>query len=193
MFIAQPSVCTVGDMAKTKGSGDGPLAGVAAVLQRRRLELQLSQADVAERMGTAPSKVSKYETGGGLQVDTFNTWCSALGIESLRELQDVALNQGGDIGQTLAWIRDELQVNNERLKAENTHLLEEIKDLGDTADSLIAEIFHEMEVKSGDERKAITERAVLRLRAKRETAELEKQRQEERPRGIRAAFKFSRK
>lgn len=65
---------------------DGPLDAIPGILRRRRIALDLSQAEVAEAANIDASRISKYEGGTRAGVGTLNRWMAALGINSLDEL-----------------------------------------------------------------------------------------------------------
>ena len=66
--------------AKVSGTFDVEYA-IAKELHKARTKAQLSQAQVAERMGTTQSVVSRIERGGNVSVDTLARYANACGGE----------------------------------------------------------------------------------------------------------------
>lgn len=69
------------------------------IMKRRRLELGLSQDDVADRMpGWEASRISKVETGHTFRrmpdADTFNAWVKALDLDPVRVLSEMGYLDG---------------------------------------------------------------------------------------------------
>ena len=64
--------------AKVAGTFDVEYA-IAKELHKARTKAKLSQAQVAERMGTTQSVVSRIERGGNVSVDTLVRYATACG------------------------------------------------------------------------------------------------------------------
>lgn len=62
---------------------------LAAGLAARRVELRLSQTEVAARMGTSQSAVARLESGAGdIRLSTLERYASALGQRLAWRLED---------------------------------------------------------------------------------------------------------
>lgn len=65
------------------------------LLATRRRDLDLSQTEVAARMGTSQSAVARLESGGDLRLSTLERYAKALGTDLGFALRDNGKNDPG--------------------------------------------------------------------------------------------------
>lgn len=92
------------EAAPANGSNRGPLSELGPALKRLREKRRMTQAQVAESMGTTSSAISEYEGGAGMNTATLDRYLFALGAHT----GDLAreLGQEPDEGKLMRFFLD---------------------------------------------------------------------------------------